>query len=155
MTTVADIIEDQDDLSTWKFGNAFLCPEKWRSYTLKHTWSSVEFKPGASIPSSSGVYSLVIVPGIAGHPQCAYLSYIGKTVDLAKRYREYLSEKNNPKGRPKILRLLNKYDGYIWFTYTEVDENDIEDVEDALIDAYLPPSNDRYKGVLSKVKGAF
>jgi excinuclease UvrABC nuclease subunit len=81
--------------------------------------------------------------------------YVGKTKSLRRRFGEYLREKNQETGRPVILRLLNKYDGFIWFCFAPVPENAITAQENALLAAYRPPFNKQFPAQISPIQGAF
>ena len=45
-----------------------------------------------------------------------------------------------------MVHLLNEYDNYLHFCYTEVGLAQKNRIEEALIDAYTPPINKRIKG---------
>ena len=80
--------------------------------------------------------------------------YPGRT--LRKRFSDYLYEQNNLSGRPKILRLLNKYKGYLHFCYSTINDSErLKDIENALIKAFDPPCNDQHPVKLNPVRGAF
>ena len=159
MSVIDLIIEEQDYLieNSYTF---YLLTRNWQSYNLSDSfaWESHPFQKDQlkHIPSESGIYSFVIQPAIALYPACSYLMYIGLTGCLRKRFSDYLYEQNNPFGRPKILRLLNKYKGYLHFCYSIVNERErLKEIEDALIKAFYPPCNDKYPVELNRAKGAF
>src|SRR2546426_704434 len=79
-----------------------------------------------NIPASPGVYSLLLRPGIADHPACSYLMYVGKTRSLRRRFREYLTREKQETGRPKIFRLLMKYPDHVWFCFTNASNDAID-----------------------------
>ena len=70
-------------------------------------------------------------------------------------FREYLSKERKESGRPKLFRFLNIYPDQVWFCFTSVDAALLDNVENGLKNAYIPPLNDAYSGELSKVVGAF
>jgi hypothetical protein len=118
---VQDLIDEQDDMKahTHRF---YLWPKLWHEYEPKYALSfnwqvySLRSDQVWQIPEKPGVYTLIIQPGIALHPYCSYLAYVGKTDrTLRERFKEYLNEKKRATGRPKLLRLLNKYDEYVYF----------------------------------------
>lgn len=153
-----DIIAEQDELKAHEV-NFRLWPRQWMSVDSVHdyTWKLIELSVSDTglIPEESGLYSLVVRPGIFGHPACSYLMYVGKTKSLRRRFREYRREMSNRKGRKKIVRLLNKYCDHIWFCFTIVPEPDISQVEDALLEAFMPPFNDQFPATVSRVIGAW
>ena len=152
-------IAEQDRLIAWEH-RFFLVPEKWSALTLPTApkWSVVQLHAKTSrtsIPQGSGVYTILIQPGIADHPSTSYLMYVGQAVNLRKRFGTYLTTEKGSQGRPKIHRLLHKYAEHIWFCYTPVAKIKLDIVEDALIVAYLPPLNDKFPASVSRIVGAF
>ena len=138
-----------------------LWPQQWAAYNLPDSlnWEIYPFQRDQieNIPSQPGVYSFVIQPGIASHPVCSYLMYIGQTErTLQDRFKEYFYEQNNLAGRPKILDLLNLYEGYLHFCCSTIKKKErITEIEKALINAFLPPCNDQFPAETSRVIGAF
>jgi hypothetical protein len=119
MSSVDIIVDEIDDsiVHSWTF---CLWPTQWMTYNLSDpfNWEIHPFHRDQinNIPNEPGIYSFVIQPGIASHPYCSYLMYIGQTERaLRVRFREYLYERRNLRGRRRILRLLNKYQGYLHF----------------------------------------
>ena len=159
--SVNDLIDEQDQLKAhrWTFS---LWPRQWTNYNLPYlfNWKIYRFQLDEveNIPNKPGIYSFVIQPEIASHPYCAYLMYIGKTKrTLQQRFREYLRERENvERGRPKILQLLNKYQGYLYFCCSTMAETEqITEIENALISAFLPPCNSTFPAEIRPVIGAF
>lgn len=138
-------------ISDYLVKRMILSPPNWQSY-VAHTrldWRPVLFSADTvdEVPNDErGVYSFVVQPGIAGHPACSYLLYVGKveTQVFRARYRQYLAEKAKGEGarRVHVTRMLQKWDGYLWFYYASIKAAElITSVEDALVAAYLPPGN--------------
>lgn len=158
--SVVDLISEQDQLIKHQY-RFFLWPRAWAAYNLPDSfnWEIYPFQQDQieNIPSQPGIYSFVIQPGIASHSDCSYLVYIGQTErTLQDRFREYFGEQNKMEGRPKIVRLLNKYQGYLYFCCSVIAEIErITEIEEALINAFLPPCNDRFPAETSRVIGAF
>ena len=159
--SVNDLIEEQNQLKAHE-QPFFLWPRQWEEYNLPDSfnWEIHPFQPDEveKIPSEPGIYSFVIQPGIASHPYCAYLIYIGKTKrTLQERFKEYFREERNAeRSRPKVLRLLNQYKGYLHFCCVTIAETErITDIEDALLSAFLPPCNDKFPSSIRRVIGAF
>ena len=47
--------------------------------------------------------------------------------------------------------MLEKWDGFLWFCFARIAQADlIEDVEDALLTAYLPPTNKEFPAKVSR-----
>lgn len=154
--SVVDIIKDQS--AAFAHVHEFvLWPKGWKEYTDKHSWKIIKLdrENKIKVATQAGIYSLLVQPGIAGHPACSYLMYIGKTTSLRRRFGEYLDEKKRETGRPKIFRLLNLYQGYVYFCYSTFDMDSINNAENELMVAFIPPKNDQYPAEISKIMGAF
>lgn len=131
-----------------------LSPKHWGRYTLKHRlkWKPVQFKRSnlKKVPANQkGVYSFIVRPKIASHPQCAYLMYIGMVEDQSfkARFSQYLKEQSDgPNARRiHVTELLCKWDSFLWFYFAPISKKSlIKKTEDALLEAYLPPSNRRF-----------
>lgn len=152
-----DIVNQQDNFISFR-RDFFLNTKKWKSISNypDFNWYSLPFtrEKLAEIPEAPGIYTFVINPKYTNHPQ-RYLCYIGKADSLKKRYRDYLSERNRESGRPKIIRLLIKWERFIEFTYTLIEKQELNRIESDLIDAFIPPSNERVSSEVHKIKGAF
>ena len=105
------------------------------------------------IPAVPGIYSLLVQPGIANHADCSYLMYLGKATSLRSRFGNYLTTEKTR--RPKIVRLLQMYEGNIQFCYSKVREAKLDAIEEQLYNAFVPPCNSQFSGELSRAKGAF
>jgi len=79
--------------------------------------------------------------------------YLGQTKNLRRRFGEYLTGERTK--RPKVVRLLEMYQDYIHFFYSEVEKTMLDDMEDQLNNAFVPPCNSDFTGELQKAKGAF
>lgn len=138
-------------LADYRVLRMVLAPKQWQSCSLPITlsWRGVKFEKGnaSNVPKhAKGVYSFVVKPEIANHPSCAYLLYVGKAQDqaLRDRFTQYFDEKakGDKSRRPHVTEMLLKWDGFLWFYYTEISSAaKIMEVEDCLLAAYLPPSN--------------
>ena len=140
----------------------FLWPRQWTDDKLSDlfNWEIHPFQQDKAdeIPIKPGIYSFIIQPGIAEHPHCSYLMYVGMTErPLRERFREYFGEKRkNESGRPKILRLLHVYQDYLYFCCSAITETErIEDIEKTLVDAFIPPCNDQYSAEINRSVKAF
>jgi hypothetical protein len=159
---VNDLIADPDKPSGHDY-TFFLWHRQWAAYNLSNpfNWEMHPFQRDQTdkIPSDPGIYSFVIQPGIANHPHCSYLMYVGKAEEqsLRERFSQYFSEKKNAeKGRPKIVKMLNQYQDYLHFCCSVITETErIEEIEDALLNAFIPPCNDQYPAEISRVMKAF
>ena len=149
----------QFKLTDYRMSRFVLSPDQWRGCTLPVVlhWTVVPFTAAnaAAIPDNcAGVYSFVAKPGIANHPECSYLLYVGKveSQNFRARYRQYLGEqaKGAQSRRPHVTDMLLKWDGFLSFCYAPIAAPDIiERVEDALLAAYLPPANKDFPASIS------
>ncbi len=151
-----DIIQAQNEMRIHQYSFT-LWPQRWATYSEMHEWklSKLIASERDKIPIGSGIYTLLTIPEIANHPACSYLMYVGQTVSLRRRFGEYLNQEQRESGRPKIFRFLKMYSKQVWFCFTLVDPSLLDATEEGLKNAYIPPLNDRYSGVLGKVVGAF
>ena len=159
--SVQDMISEGDEAKA--HGHIFcLWPKLWQKYSgncnFSFNWQECPFIPGEvnNIPDEPGLYTFVIQPRVADHPSCSYLMYVGKTKALRQRFKNYLQEKKRENGRPKVVRLLNKYPNNLCFCFTIFqDVSKISEAEKALIGAFVPPCNDVLPSTVSKVMEAF
>ncbi|MDE0484515.1 MAG: GIY-YIG nuclease family protein [Candidatus Poribacteria bacterium] len=158
--SVNDILNERKQLKAhiWHFT---MWPKRWISYNLsdQFNWEIHPFQQDQkdNIPNQPGIYSFVIQPGIATYPHSTYLMYIGSTMrTLQGRFEEYFDEQNKPTGRPLILDCLNDYQGYIHFCCSVIGQKErIDEIEKALIKAFLPPCNDQFPAGVRKTSKAF
>ncbi len=133
-----------------------LFPDFWedrqRFIGEKLTWNSVKFdeKNVSKIPTQNGLYCFLIVPpNTVNIWDTKYLFYIGKasSVSLRSRFKIYLNEKNgigigDQKPRIKVEEMLNDYDGYVFFHFTDISEKvKICEYEEKLLRIYMPYVN--------------
>ena len=127
-----------------------LFPEFWNASENKIStnlkWKRKKFNKQnlSNVPDKKGIYAFVLVPSFNNFFTTMYLFYIGKTNrTLRQRFREYLNEKEG-KGKPrkKVYKMLNQYDGYLYFVYSEInDENDVDKCEQCLLNTFVPHVN--------------
>lgn len=152
------------DMRLHNVAKMVLSPTRWQSYTITSpqlTWQTVKFEKSqkAKVPADKkGVYSFIIKPGIANHPECSYLLYVGKSQkqNMRTRFLQYFSEAKKPTGRQYIKDMIDLWPQNLWFCYAEVnDPAMISKIEDGLIHAYLPPLNEDFRGVIKKARSAW
>jgi hypothetical protein len=160
-----DFIEEEDKLKSRTI-SITLMPEAWQNFKLNEaaypcSWKVIKLdevcKNDPDLSKTSGIYTLLIMPGIAQHPSCSYLMYVGQTHNLYLRFRNYLSREKTHRVRPNVFRLLNIYSDRIWFCFTKVAGYQLDRYENALMNAYIPPVNnvDRLPAEIRSIKGAF
>src|SRR5579864_635031 len=109
---VTDIINEQNEFSAHTYA-VTLWPKRWKGYSNPHPlkWTLVKLEDASrkanAVPSGAGIYTLLVQPGIADHPSCSFLLYVGQTKSLLARFGDYLTSEKKETGRPKIFRLLN------------------------------------------------
>ena len=140
----------------------FHSPAMWEACNLPVTlnWVSLKFTRSnlASVPDNeSGVYAFILKPMLADLPETAYLLYIGKTAEFRSRYDDYLSEQRLTRFiRGRISYMLARLADHLWFYYAPVDQNEmLREVEQDLINTYIPPYNTQLKASVSQAVGAF
>jgi len=143
----AELEEDQT-IRSYNERRFILYPKHWINYPNRTplTWERVKFTESnkKNVPNNQfGVYSFVADSGVANHPACSYLFYIGKTGgDFRTRYTSYLNEEKKQKPRDHIIRMKKRWPDHLWFYYAAVsDKSIVEQLEDELITAFLPPMN--------------
>lgn len=154
-----DLIRDTDEAKahTERFT---LWPKLWKDRFQRaqpvFSWQMYPFSPRSrgQIPESSGIYTFVVNPNVAQHC-CSYLMYVGVTVDqtLRDRFSQYLREKDNPSGRPRIVWLLNHYDErHLFFCCSTFrDRGNLKRIEQKLIQAFVPPYNQQIDGLVGRI----
>jgi len=151
-------IAEQDEFAIHSY-TFYLLPRLWRECVVADPlgWTVAKFEDNSrdNIPTQSGIYTFLLQPGIADHPSCSYLMYVGQASNLATRFGNYLTTEQKPTGRPKLRRFFYRYEGYIWFCYTQVPANKLDDIESALLAGYVPPLNSQLPGSIRAARGAF
>lgn len=120
-------------------------------------WVRIKFSKATvkSLPNNKyGIYSFIAEPQVAGHNAVGYLLYIGKAQDqsLQDRITSYLYEANKAKPRFHIAEMLDHCPDHLWLHYAEVaDQKSIKTIEEALLEAFLPPFNRDFPATISHV----
>lgn len=158
-----DFLQESDSLQKYEVKRLILSPDRWGKYVdiTALTWTMVKFDKGQKlvIPNNKkGVYSFLVQPGIANHPACSHLLYIGMTdkQSLRQRFMQYIYEKNKPKGRPLIQKMLVRWEKHLWFCYAPIDDiSQISLIEDELLKAFIPPMNKDFPAEIRQAIGAW
>ena len=136
-------------LQDYRVGRFILSSDHWAAYSpiSPLSWTRVKFDAASvgSVPNDQrGVYTFVAEPGIAEHPACTYLLYVGKVEDsdFRTRFKSYLSEPTKRKPREHVLYMIDRWKAHLWFYYAILPSTvRAEPIEDSLLMAYLPPVN--------------
>jgi len=141
-----------DELARFHVTRFVLAVPLWSKFSIavQLKWQAVTFTASnaAHVPKDSrGVYCFVVQPAIANHPACSYLMYVGmvQKQGLRDRYRQYLRDEKKDvqlSKRSHITEMLQTWKDRLHFYYAELPSTvDVEQIEDALLEAYLPPFN--------------
>lgn len=128
----------------------FLHPDSWidpnNQLPINLTWKKTKFTKlnRSKVPLKSGIYAFVLAPEYKNLFQTSYLFYAGKTNrTLSDRFGEYLREKEG-KGKPrkKVFKMLNQYEGYLYFFYSEIQNAvNVDNCEKCILDTFVPHIN--------------
>lgn len=148
-------------LKNYRVERLVLSPEHWQTFPapVSLTWRVAKFKQSNArrVPNDKkGVYSFVVKPNIFNHPACACLMYVGKAEDqsLRQRFKQYFAHKVDTTRRPHISKMLLSWPNNLWFYFATVnDSTKIDDTEQALLNAFIPPFNRRYRGIVKRHVG--
>lgn len=120
------------------------CSDELAKYYAGRKWEVIKFeKPPPTLPEVSGIYMFVVGPYCGGIRDHSYIFYVGKASNLKRRFRDYLTEKEGGGHSPReaVVLLLNDFEGYVYFHYTEVAENELDQAECLLKDNLTPVAN--------------
>ena len=129
-------------------------PEMWQECRppVELEWNSVLFNEDnrGLIPSDEfGIYVFMLEPNLSGPPKSAYILYIGQTGNsrgFRRRYGDYLYYQRTGE-RIVISRMLRRWRGHLKFYYAPVEDGSLlNDVETMLLNACVPPYNDKFEG---------
>ncbi|MCY4309191.1 MAG: hypothetical protein OXC57_13105 [Rhodobacteraceae bacterium] len=122
-----------------------LNPSRWKKYCdeYKHNWNFTPFEPNRvnQIPEKPGLYCFYIGHDLKCLPRIGLSLYGGITTRTLKiRFKEYLNEKDNDKGRITVKKFLNVFDGELSFGWVVVENTSIlSQLEKDFNDAMMPP----------------
>jgi hypothetical protein len=124
-------------------------PTRWSDFCGKYgfSWNGVPFTEAnrSSIPKKSGIYCFHVGHEFPELPIVGLALYGGETVDLHRRYGEYMKERDDPSGRAGVRIFLNVFADEVVFRWAEVDATKVElrAIERDLNDALMPPYSHR------------
>lgn len=130
----------------------FLDLKSWRQFKSKHklTWQKLRF--GATnhgaVPKERGIYAFTVELEPSQMPMHGYLLYVGITGDtsdanLYKRYAQYLRQRKNKDGRPRMYIALENWADDLFFNFVPLPSPSVNlaKLEKDLINAVKPPVN--------------
>lgn len=132
-------------------------PKRWNKYCdkYKHNWNFTPFAPNRAnqIPEMPGLYCFYIGHELKCLPRIGLSLYGGITKRTLKiRFKEYLKEKDNDRGRIPVRKFLNVFDGELLFGWVIVEDTSIlSQLEKDFNDAMMPPYS--IKDFSAKVRG--
>ncbi|MCW5841687.1 MAG: hypothetical protein KIT77_10630 [Caldilinea sp.] len=143
-----------EDLRNFQVSSLVLSPTLWAQYAnpILLDWRKIKFNQEDldKVPDDAyGIYTFIVEPGVANHPHCSYLLYLGKAEDqsLRARIRQYFYEINNPKGRGPVQDMIVKWHTHLFVCFACVENTALIDgLENSLLQAFVPPVNQTYKG---------
>lgn len=154
---------DKTNPMNYRIPNLYLSPLQWSAcavpVTLNWTinkYSTLVANPDLLPDDKTGVYVFIIKPGLSFLTDASYVMYIGKAEQQSfrKRFRQYMRERDKPKGRVAIKKLLRLWDDHLWYMYAEVANTaDITTVEDELLTAFMPPANNQFRAGIKVYRG--
>jgi len=70
---------------------------------------------------------------------------------LQSRFNQYFEHLTDTSRRVNVSKMLRLWNGNLWFCFAPIlDINKIKETEEKLINAFLPPVNRKYTGIVSK-----
>jgi hypothetical protein len=148
-----------DELARFHVTRFVLAVPLWTKFSIgvRLNWQAVAFSASiaANVPKDDrGVYCFVVQPAIADHPACSYLMYVGKVgkQGLRGRYKQYLVEERKDVQKAKrahITEMLQAWKDRLHFYYAVLPATDVDKIEDALLEAYLPPFNREFPATVA------
>jgi len=136
-------------------------PEFWSEYAspLNLTWNRIKFGESPTVlpDDKIGVYCFVIESGIANLTFCGILAYVGRARNsFRERYSDYLTEKSDPSGRPKVVMMLNQWENHLGYYYAILSTKDECTAEERrLLAAFVPPFSPALPAGVQARSGAF
>jgi hypothetical protein len=158
--TVDDLIDAHGAAKSHRI-NALMMPTFWTAYSSPNVlaWQQVKFGvPANNLPDDKiGVYCFVIEPNIAQIPRCGLVVYIGRARNSFRtRYENYLKEKDDSAGRPKVVVMLNLWKDHLTYYYAELPTPDECSAEESrLLTAFVPEFNSTLPATVQAKTGAF
>jgi hypothetical protein len=122
---------------------------RWKTFADAYAlnWQIEPFRAGGAnaVPESAGFYCFIVMNRWGSLPAVLYPLYAGETVNLRRRYRDYLREMKDPKGRFHVRKFLLVFAGETKFCFApfDADKDGLRTIEKKLNDALMPPYSHR------------
>jgi hypothetical protein len=108
-------------------------------------WQKCNFIRDAQsmVPDNDGVYCFSTKLGMPFADDLHIPLYIGKAAQqhLSERFKDYLTESKNVKGREKVVIMLNKYHNRLVFWWAELPRIHVDAMEEHLLMCCRTPCN--------------
>ncbi|MBC5991417.1 hypothetical protein [Pontibacter cellulosilyticus] len=98
------------------------------------------------VPNQPGIYLFFVKPDKQLFNEQSYILYIGYSMNLWKRYGDYIN-KYKPSEEPNYFHrrlMLNAWEDSLYYTFLELKNHtqaEVMEIEDMLIDSMVPPIN--------------
>jgi len=130
----------------------YLDVKSWQTFNTSHAlqWDKCRFTKDnrAQIPRERGLYVFTLELSPSELPAHGYILYIGIVGDkndrtLYDRYGDYLRNLRTLLGRPRVIYMLSKWDGHLFFNFVPLSNKAISlaNIEQDFLDAVNPPVN--------------
>jgi len=125
--------------------------------SLSLDWKSIPAKKfnKENLPNDKqGVYAFVVKPNIGNITWGGYILYVGKTEKqvFQSRFLQYFNETKKDKPRFWVSEMLKLWKESLFYYYAETPAADADKIENALLEALLPPNNEVFRGKLRNIK---
>ena len=153
-----DLIDRQISEGTDYLTRFCLWEKQFKTYAPPRqlSWKSIPAKitQKQHLPKTQGVYAFVVKPSPVELAWSGYILYVGKTEaqTFQARFQQYFNEPKKKKPRYWISKMLKLWKNNLHYYYAETPAKDAGVFEDALLEALLPPNNERFPGTLGKIK---
>lgn len=154
-------LKDVDRLRRYTIETMIFAPHLWKGFPEREafSWQSAQLSRAgvAELPDDKfGVYTFVLTPPVAAHPNNCLVIYVGKAENqsLRKRVRQYFSEYKRKNCRLSIATMLGNWRKYLTIVYTETSAADAGKLESELHAALVPPYNDALPAGFGPIKRA-
>jgi hypothetical protein len=131
---------------------------RWRKFKAPCAlnWNVLRFLPSSrhQVPAVRGIYVFTLKLEPSDFPEHGMILYMGITgntsaATLRTRFAQYLQGQARVDERPKVLDMLLRHDGHLFFNFVPIPDTtiDLAALETNFLNAVNPPINERdYSG---------